>query len=1084
MNMDGNFTFLEARFPVLAKLGIAAETYLYSDADACLYKLGKLGESLVLEMMKLDGIAPPQEDLPVNRIRVLRRSGMLPRDIDDILYTLRTARNKAVHTNDEALSDAKVLLEMAYHLSVWFMQTYGDWDYQPTGFKLPPDRSKEPDYKAIAAGLELELARLQSEHPESAAKKILARERAKRASAVAGMMQLSEAETRYHIDEQLRKVGWEADTLRLRHSKGTLPQKGRNLAIAEWPTDSKVGDRGRADYALFVGLRLVGIIEAKAAHKDIHSVIDYQCKAYAEYVKPEHDAYLVGSWGRYQVPFVFATNGRPYLQQLKTKSGIWFLDLREPSNAPKALQGWMSPEGLTGLLDRNLEAANKKLEQTPYDLLTDRNGLHLRNYQVRAVQAAEEAVRAGKPSALLAMATGTGKTRTAIGLIYRLLKSERFRRILFLVDRNTLGTQAQDKFHEAKIEDLKTLFQIYNIAELDAASIDPETRVQVATVQSMVRRVLYNEGPSMPAVTDYDCIIVDEAHRGYLLDREMGEDEQLYRDQKDYVSKYRAVIEYFDAFKIALTATPAVHTTQIFGPPVFTYSYREAVLDGWLVDHDAPHVIETKLSREGIHYKAGETVVLYDPITGELMNGAELEDDLDFEVEQFNKRVITEPWNRMVLKEIAKDFDPESFGKMLIYAANDDHADLVVSILNELYGHTGVDNDAVRKITGSVGDKKAVEEAVKRFKTERYPSIAVTVDLLTTGVDVPEITTLVFLRRVKSRILFEQMLGRATRLCPEIQKTHFKIYDAVGVYASIDPVNSMKPVSVDPKTTFASLLDGLEILQEPDKRRYQTELILAKLQRKKRGLRKKAQEHFKDLSGGLTPDGLIQKIRESSPEEAQVCLSGLRDLFRFLDAERTSSSGAVVVSDREDELVSHHRGYGAGQCPEDYLDAFSTFVKRNLNQIAALNIVCTRPRELTREQLKSLRLTLDREGFTEPQLNTAIGELTSEQIAADLISIIRRYAIGSALLSHGERIRRAVDRLLKTHKFTKQEENWVHRMETYLLNESVLNERTFNEGAFQDAGGFKRIDKIFNNQLKDIVRELNEYLYDDGGHIA
>ena len=279
-------------------------------------------------------------------------------------------------------------------------------------------------------------------------------------------------------------------------------------------------------------------------------------------------------------------------------------------------------------------------------------------------------------------------------------------------------------------------------------------------------------------------IVVDEAHRGYILDKEMSETEMLYRNQDDYISKYRTVIEYFDAVKVALTATPALHTTEIFGKPVFNYSYREAVIDGYLVDHDAPHNIKTKLRVEGINYQKGEQLAIYDPVTGEVMNSADLEDDMKFEIDSFNREVITEPFNRTVLNEIAWDLNPDGKGKTLIYAVDDNHADLIVKILKEIYSEGGVDNDAVMKITGSVagGNKKKISEAIKRFKNESNPKVVVTVDLLTTGIDVPEIVNLVFMRRIKSRILFEQMLGRATRLCPSIGKTNFEIYDPVGVY--------------------------------------------------------------------------------------------------------------------------------------------------------------------------------------------------------------------------------------------------------------------------------------------------------------
>lgn len=171
--------------------------------------------------------------------------------------------------------------------------------------------------------------------------------------------------------------------------------------------------------------------------------------------------------------------------------------------------------------------------------------------------------------------------------------------------------------------------------------------------------------------------------------------------------------------------------------------------------------------------------------------------------------------------------------------------------------------------------------------------------------------------------------------------------------------------------------------------------------------------------------------------------------------------------------------------PEDYIDAFSSYIQNNINEIAALKIICTKPRELTRDSLKSLMLTLDREGYTTQQVNTAISQLTNEEMAADIISLIRRYAIGSVLISHEARIRKAVDRLRKAHSFTMQEQNWIKRMEDYLLNESVLNITVFDEDSrFKSQGGFTKINKIFSDKLESVVLELNEYLYDDGGRTA
>ena len=1090
--MKSNFDFLSRDFPVLANFGKLAEQYCFSDANSCLIKLGMIGENIVNLIFTYDGIDLPYDNTAVTRIDTLMREGLLTRDLCDILHAIRKARNKATHENYGSTDEAKTLLQMTYSLCEWFMQTYGDWNYQNQPFVMPSETEmsnyvvadKEQEKK-----FEDELTK-EAEKTALSAPKVSQEERRKQSALAAGKRQPSEAETRYLIDEQLRKVGWKADTEQLRYSKGTRPEKGRNMAIAEWPTDSQVGNRGYADYALFVGTELIASSEAKAIHKDIPSVIDYQCKENSQNIREKDSQYQIGTWGKYKVPFTFATNGKPYLEQYKTKSGIWFLDLRQSYNAPRALQGWMSPDGIKELLALDTESKNENLKQMSFDFLTDKDGLNLRTYQLNAIKAAENAVIGGKQNVLLAMATGTGKTRTVLGMIYRFLKTERFRRILFLVDRTSLGEQAQDVFKEVKLEDLMTLDEIYNIKGLEDKEIDKETRIHIATVQSMVKRILYNTEDTMPAVSDYDLIIVDEAHRGYILDKEMGEDELLYRNQTDYQSKYRSVIEYFDAVKIALTATPALQTTKIFGEPVFKYTYREAVIEGYLVDHDAPHELKTKLSSEGIHYKSGDTVTIYDTVTGEITNSELLDDELDFDIESFNRQVITENFNRTVLAEIAHDIDPESpeeQGKTLIYAVDDQHADMIVSILKEIYSETGVDNDAIMKITGSVGggNKKKVQEAIKRFKNERYPSIVVTVDLLTTGIDVPEITTLVFMRRVKSRILFEQMLGRATRLCPEIHKTHFEIYDPVGVYDSLEPVNTMKPVVTDPNTTFMQLIDGLEVIDNEEKVRNQINQIIAKLQRKKRKMSSEMMSHFTDMTGGLEPTQYIDKLENEPIDVAKNRILANKELFRMLQETKSNGGRPVVISDKEDEMVSHTRGYGDNERPEDYLDAFSVFVKTNMNEIAAINIVCTRPKDLTREELKSLRLTLDREGFTTQQLNTAISQMTNEEIAADIISLIRRYAIGSVLISHEARIRKAVEKLVKAHKFSKQEMNWIKRMETYLMNESVLNVKIFDEDVrFKEQGGFKKIDKVFQNQLENIVLELNTYLYDDGGKTA
>ncbi len=1003
------------------------------------------------------------------------------------MHNVRRARNKAAHNGEGTTEKAKRILPAIYSLSVWFATTYGNFQDPFPEYKPPVAPPKEQRQTLEAKSEKLKKHdEIQAEQAPTVAKS----DRIKRSESANNQRPRSEEETRLIIDAQLTQVGWKADTENLRYSKGTRPQKGRNLAIAEWPTDSIVGRNGRADYALFVGEELVGIIEAKAESENIPSVLDYQAKDYACQIRKEDQHYTIGRWGDFFVPFIFATNGRPYLKQFETKSGIWFRDVREPENNPYALPGWPGPEGLKDKLDHDKKSAEQKLTSFSDQMLTDPNGLSLRNYQVEAIHAAEDAVNSGKTTALLAMATGTGKTRTVLGMIYRFLKSERFRRILFLVDRNALGVQATDAFKDVKLEELMTLDKLYNVQGLGDSDFEKETKVRVSTVQSMVRQVFYSGGSPCPAVTDYDLIIVDEAHRGYLLDKEMTNEEAQYRDQYEYQSAYRSLIEYFDAVKIALTATPALHTTEIFGQPVYSYSYREAVMDGWLVDHDAPHRLTTQLSTEGIQFRKGETLPLFDVATGEITNSEQLKDEVNFEIEQFNKQVITKEFNRTVLEEIAQDLDPsspEETGKTLIYAVDDSHADMIVDLLKEIFSSMGVDSDAIMKITGSVagGNRRKIEEAIRRFKNESYPSIVVTVDLLTTGIDVPAITTLVFLRRVKSRILFEQMLGRASRLCPEIAKEKFEIYDPVGVYEALEAINTMKPVVANPNTRFADLIEGIDNASDENSVKAIIDKVIAKIQRKKTHITGKVADQVQALSGLESVDKIIETLKGSRPADAAAWVKDHGELFNYLDETNFGKPRKLVISHKEDKLLEHTRDYGKADNPKDYLDEFTQFLATHREDIAILKTICTRPADLTREELKSFKLLLDREGFTEAQLSRAVSQMSNQEITADIISLVRRYSIGSPLVSHQERVRRAVEKIKNHHSLNKIQLGWLDRIEQYLENEPIISPQTLDsDSRFRQRGGLKKANLVFGDKVDEIIHELNTYLYEDQKEIA
>ncbi len=911
---------------------------------------------------------------------------------------------------------------------------------------------------------------------------------------------LDEALTRILIDQQLIDAGWDADSEALTFKNGERPEKGKNKAIAEWPTLLK-GEKGRADYVLFAGLTPIAVVEAKKENINVAGKID-QAERYSrgfQLASPHTGAWqlagLTSAWsdgqgGHYQVPFVYSCNGRPYVPQLAEQSGTWFRDIRSLSNLKRALQGFHTPEGLTDLLKRSKEEAEKQLQQEPFGYLK------VREYQKKAIEAVEQALSQNRRTALLAMATGTGKTRTIIGLMYRFLKAERFKRILFLVDRTALGQQALDSFHEAPLEQNHTLSKIYNIAELGDMAAEAETRVQVATVQAMVKRIFMSDNP--PPLDQFDCIIIDEAHRGYTLDQDMTEGELATRDAAQYLSSYRRVLDYFDAFKVALTATPAKHTSEIFGKPVYTYSYREAVADDWLIDHEPPIRFETLLTKNGIKFEKGAKVQSINTQTGEI-EAADLEDELNFEVDAFNRRVINENFNRVICNQLAKELDPFGDEKTMIFCATDLHADMVKRLLDEAFKelYNGDYNQAaVAKITGQ-SDK--VEQLIRQYKNERYPNIAITVDLLTTGIDVPKICNLVFMRRVKSRILYEQMIGRATRRCDDIGKTVFRIYDPVDIYATLQDVNTMKPLVKDPNVTIEQLVDELaspeklqQALASPGEQQGQThaDVVLSQLSQKLMRVLRKAQnkadkkpalkEKLSELQDlwGVEPKNLHTHLKQMGPTQAAKFIQQHSGLLNQLNAvnQLIGSVYQPVISDHYDELVVHEQNYGKYQKPEDYLESFEQFIKAQLNQSVALAVVVNKPRDLTREQLKEVKLMLDSAGFSEATLRSAVRGQTKEDIAASIVGHIRRAALGEPLLPFEQRVAKAMQRLYKQHNFNPNQRKWLERLAKQLVHEVVVD-RDFVNNCFANDGGAKRLNVVLDDQLDTVLAELSEGIW-------
>lgn len=1147
-----NFDFLNVHSSALASLGATAEKIFPHDPVSCVAKLRLLAEAITKNVAHRLGIQlqqPTQAEL----LRAIDNRLGLESQVRQMLHLLRVRGNEAVHETHAAIGYREALesLKVAREVALWFHRTFGDNpNYKPGPFQLPDDPSQKlyalqkhiaalqdqlhstqaassdhatlaelrhqeaEQEKALAAQalqerdiyeqlaqeashtIEALKAELQKAHaqaqaatqPPSADTVNAWRTRSRTA---AGQVHMDEAATRLIIDQLLRDAGWQADTVHLRHSQGTRPQRGVNQAIAEWPMQGMQS----ADYVLFCGLTPIAVVEAKRLNHNVAGKIG-QAERYARHftvpqgVQAHPQPWDDGQGQQFHIPFAYSCNGRPFVKQHEASSGTWFRDLRHPSHLSKPLQGFHSPQGLQDLLQRNVAQAQQALAAE------DHAYLGLRDYQLKAVQAVEDAIARDQRSCLLAMATGTGKTRTILGLIYRLLKAERFKRILFLVDRNALGTQAQEAFDDTKLEQNQTLSKIYNVAKMDDMVAQAEDRVQVATVQAMVQRIFASDSP--PPIDTFDCIIVDEAHRGYNLDQEMTEGELALRDQAQYLSTYRRVLDYFDAVKVGLTATPAKHTSDIFGHPIYTYSYREAVADDWLIDHEPPIRYETLLAQKGIHLPKDSQVEVLDVKTGEITLET-LEDQLHFDVAAFNKRVINDNFNRAICQQLAQDLDPFGDEKTMIFCATDLHADKVVGMLNAAFAETYGDdyNQAtVAKITGKSDD---VEQLIRNYKREPLPKIAVTVDLLTTGIDVPSICNLVFIRSVRSRILYEQMKGRATRRCDEIGKTVFHIYDPVHLYDTLQDVDTMQPLVKDPNVTLDQLLAELD-----DPRSYEApgnapgtqhaDDVLAQTSQKIMRVLRKAEkqaekkpalkERLQQLhdSWGVEPAKLHQHLQQLAKQEGvPAAVQFLKTRTQLLPQlqqvqELMGTAYRPIINEDEVGHVVREQSWGTYQQPGDYLESFNTFIREQINQSVALSVVVSRPKDLTREQLRDIKLLLDGAGYNEAALQSAWRNQSHQDIAAGIVAYIRRAALGEALLPFEERVNRAMQRIYAMRAWSIPQRKCLERIAKQLKHETVVD-YDFLHRAFAGDGGAKRLDRTLEGQLHTVIEQLSDSLW-------
>jgi type I restriction enzyme R subunit len=507
----------------------------------------------------------------------------------------------------------------------------------------------------------------------------------------------------------------------------------------------------------------------------------------------------------------------------------------------------------------------------------------LRPYQIEANQAIDEAIAERKRLMLLAMATGTGKTFTMVNQMYRLMKSGAGRRILFLVDRRALAAQAARAFAAFEPEPGLKFDQVYEVYSQrfhredfgDEEKFDPKVLpasyltdpkpghafVYVSTIQRMTinlfgRQVAFGLGDEeldedaerldIP-IHAFDIVIADECHRGYSS----GE-----------VSVWRDTLEHFDAIKIGLTATPAAHTKAYFKEVVFRYEYERAVREGYLVDYDAVK-IKSNVRMKGIFLNEGEQVGIIDTRSGAEKMDA-LEDERQFPSADIEQAITSPDSNRKIIEELKKYADEHEgrYGrqpKCLIFATNDlphtSHADQLVDICRDVFGRG---ESFVQKITGRV-DRPL--QRIREFRNRPNPGIAVTVDMLSTGVDIPDLEFIVLLRPIKSRILFEQMLGRGTRKGEKIpDKSHFTVFDCFDG-TLLEYFRQATSITADPPDRPArTIVEVIEDIWANRDRPYNIRCLVKRLQRTRRCPPRPA---------GSSPGSFLTAI---SPATPRACL--------------------------------------------------------------------------------------------------------------------------------------------------------------------------------------------------------------------
>jgi type I restriction enzyme R subunit len=831
-----------------------------------------------------------------------------------------------------------------------------------------------------------------------------------------------EAQARQSIDRLLAAAGWVVQDRKDINLGASL-----GVAVREFP----MADGGTADYLLFVDRLAAGDIEAKKAGFTLGGVAeqsgDYSTKLPAGIPHVQ-----------LPLPFVYESTG------VET----FFRDSRDPDPRSRRVFAFHRPETLAKWLAEP-DTLRLRLRHLPPLITTGLYGC-----QVEAVTNLEESLAADRLRALIQMATGSGKTFTAVNFAYRLIQFAKARRVLFLVDRSNLGRQTLREFQQFIVpEDGRKFAELYNIQHLTSNTFDPVSRVCITTIQrfySMLRGeefdpeleehsgfetaeangrpkdVAYNPGIPIEA---FDFIVTDECHRSiYHL--------------------WRQVLEYFDAHIIGLTATPSKQTLGFFNQNlVMEYGHERAVADGVNVGYEV-YRIKTKITEKGSKVEKGFYVDKRSRLDRKT-RWEMLDQDLEYAPNELDRDVVAVDQIRTIVRTFKDALFTEIFPgrtevpKTLVFAKDDSHAEDIVHIIREEFGKG---NDFCKKITYRTYDPQAKryekpEDLLQSFRNSFNPRIAVTVDMISTGTDVRPLECLLFMRDVRSRIYFDQMKGRGTRTVDPTElnavtpdcahKTHFVIVDAVGVCES--DKGETRPLERSKSVPFDKLILSVAM----GKRDEDTLTSLAgRLARLDRELTEKDRKQIATVAGGTTlrtitnrlldavdPDQHQAKARETfgtdQPTPDQIgqaaaalaktaCLPfdspDLRNLL--IDLKKQSEQTIDRVS--QDEVVSAGFDQSAKDKAQSLVESFRQFIEANKDEITALQMIYSLPygqRHLTYAAIRQLAevlekppllLTADRLWQAYANLEQArVKQRGPQKLLTDIISLIR-FAIGEA----------------------------------------------------------------------------------------